>query len=108
VGAYTAAKGGVKQAHQVHGSGVGEANIQSNGIGPGYILTEMNRPVNRRPEVRRLGARPHPGPARWADPTELVGTAVFLASRASDFVNGQIIYVDGGDPWPAFVMVPAV
>ena len=95
VGAYTAAKGGVKQLTKSMAVEWAKHNIQSNGIGPGYILTEMNRPLI---EDQKFDAwvRARTPAGRWADPTELVGTAVFLASRASDFVNGQIIYVDGG------------
>jgi gluconate 5-dehydrogenase len=95
VGAYTAAKGGVKQLTKSMAVEWAKYNIQSNGIGPGYVLTEMNRPLI---EDQKFDAwvRARTPAGRWADPTELVGTAVFLASRASDFVNGQIIYVDGG------------
>jgi gluconate 5-dehydrogenase len=95
IGAYTAAKGGVKQLTKSMAVEWAKHNIQSNGIGPGYILTEMNRPlIEDRKFDAWVCARTPAG--RWADPAELVGTAVFLASRASDFVNGQIIYVDGG------------
>ncbi len=95
IGAYTAAKGGVKQLTKSMAVEWAKHNIQSNGIGPGYILTEMNRPlIEDRKFDAWVCARTPAG--RWADPSELVGTAVFLASRASDFVNGQIFYVDGG------------
>ena len=71
-------------------------NIQANGIGPGYFATDQTAPI-------RVGGNPmnefivNRTPAgKWGDPDELGGTAVFLASEASSFVNGQIIYVDGG------------
>jgi gluconate 5-dehydrogenase len=70
-------------------------NIQVNGIGPGYFLTEMTGKLAEDPKFDAwLRARTPAG--RWGDPRELVGTAIFLAAPASDFVNGQIIYVDGG------------
>ncbi len=95
VGAYTAAKGGVKMLTKSMAVEWAKHNIQANGIGPGYILTEMNRPLIDDPKFDAwVRARTPAG--QWVEPTELVGTAVFLASRASDFVNGQIIYVDGG------------
>jgi gluconate 5-dehydrogenase len=95
IGAYTAAKGGVKQLTKSMAVEWAKHNIQSNGIGPGYIVTEMNRAlIEDRKFDAWVCARTPAG--RWADPSELVGAAVFLASRASDFVNGQIIYVDGG------------
>jgi gluconate 5-dehydrogenase len=95
IGAYTASKGGVKQLTKSMAVEWAKHNIQSNGIGPGYILTDMNRPlIEDRKFDAWVCARTPAG--RWADPSELVGAAVFLASRASDFVNGQIIYVDGG------------
>jgi gluconate 5-dehydrogenase len=95
VGAYTAAKGGVKQLTKSMAVEWAKHNIQANGIGPGYILTEMNRPLieNKQFDTWVCGRTPA---GRWAEPAELVGTAVFLASRASDFVNGQVVYVDGG------------
>jgi len=71
-------------------------NIQINGIGPGYIATSQTAPL-------RVDGHPfnefiiHRTPAgRWGDPEDLAGTAVFLGSKASDFVNGHIVYVDGG------------
>lgn len=95
VGAYTAAKGGVKQLTKAMAVEWAKHNIQTNGIGPGYILTEMNRPLIDDAKFNAWVCGRTPA-GRWADPSELVGTAVFLASRASDFVNGQIVYVDGG------------
>jgi gluconate 5-dehydrogenase len=95
VGAYTAAKGGVKQLTKAMAVEWAKHNVQANGIGPGYILTEMNRPLIDDAKFNAWVCGRTPA-GRWADPSELVGAAVFLASRASDFVNGQIIYVDGG------------
>ncbi len=69
--------------------------IQVNAIGPGYMLTEMTEPLVADPRFDAwVKARTPAG--RWGRPEELVGAAVFLASRPSDFVNGQILYVDGG------------
>ncbi len=101
VSAYAAAKGGLKMLTKNICSEYGEANIQCNGIGPGYIATPQTAPLR---EKQADGSR-HPfdqfiisktPAARWGDPEDLVGPAVFLASEASDFVNGHILYVDGG------------
>ena len=73
----------------------GKHNIQVNGLGPGYFITEMTRPLAEDPKFDAW-IRSRTPAARWGNPSELIGTAVFLASPASDFVNGQIIYVDGG------------
>jgi len=95
VGAYTAAKGGVKMLTKAMALEWGKHNIQVNGIGPGYITTEMNRPLMEDPKFDAW-IRSRTPMGRWGEPKELVGAAVFLASRASDFVTGQVIYVDGG------------
>jgi gluconate 5-dehydrogenase len=101
VSAYAAAKGGLKMLTRNICSEYGEFNIQCNGIGPGYIATPQTAPLR---EPQADGSK-HPfdsficakTPAgRWLDPEELVGPAVFLASNASDAVNGHILYVDGG------------
>lgn len=101
VSAYAAAKGGLKMLTKNIASEYGAANIQCNGIGPGYIATPQTAPLRER---QADGSR-HPfdsfilakTPAnRWGDPEDLVGPAVFLASDASNFVNGHILYVDGG------------
>lgn len=101
VSAYAAAKGGLKMLTKNICSEYGEANIQCNGIGPGYIATEQTAPLR---EIQSDGSR-HPfdqfiiakTPAgRWGTPEDLEGPAVFLASDASNFVNGHILYVDGG------------
>ncbi len=95
VGAYTAAKGGVKMLTKAMAVEWGKHNIQVNGIGPGYFATEMNRPLKENPQFDAW-IRSRTPAGRWGEPEELIGAAVFLASRASDFVNGQILYVDGG------------
>ncbi len=101
VAAYAAAKGGLKMLTKNIASEFGEYNIQCNGIGPGYIATPQTAPLR---EIQPDGSR-HPfdtfiiaktPAARWGEPTDLEGPAVFLASNASDFVNGHILYVDGG------------
>ena len=101
VSAYAAAKGGLKMLTRNICSEFGANNSQCNGIGPGYIATEQTAPLR---EIQPDGSR-HPfdqfiiskTPAgRWGTPEDLMGPAVFLASDASDFVNGQILYVDGG------------
>ena len=95
VGAYTAAKGGVKMLTKAMALEWGKHNIQVNGIWPGYITTEMNRPLMEDPKFDAW-IRSRTPMGRWGEPKELVGAAVFLSSHASDFVTGQIIYVDGG------------
>jgi gluconate 5-dehydrogenase len=92
---YTAAKGGLRMLTRSMACEWAQFNVQANGIGPGYFRTEMTRPLWEDADFDRwLVARTPAG--RWGDPEELLGAAVFLASAASDFVNGQIIYVDGG------------
>ena len=101
VSAYAAAKGGLKMLTRNIASEYGEYNIQCNGIGPGYIATPQTAPLRER---QADGSR-HPfdafivsktPAARWGTPEDLMGPAIFLASDASDFVNGHILYVDGG------------
>lgn len=101
VSAYAAAKGGLKMLTKNIASEYGEYNIQCNGIGPGYIATPQTAPLR---EIQPDGSR-HPfdqfiiaktPAARWGEAEDLQGPAVFLASDASDFVNGHILYVDGG------------
>ena len=102
VSAYASAKGGLKMLTRNIASEYGQYNIQCNGIGPGYIATPQTAPLR---EKQPDGSK-HPfdsfitdtkTPAgRWGDPEDLAGPAVFLSSSASDFVNGQILYVDGG------------
>ena len=101
VSAYASAKGGLKMLTRNICSEYGQYNIQCNGIGPGYIATPQTAPLR---EIQSDGER-HPFDkfiiaktpmARWGTPEDLIGPAVFLASDASDFVNGHILYVDGG------------
>ena len=101
VSAYASAKGGLKMLTRNIASEYGKYNIQCNGIGPGYIATPQTAPLR---EIQPDGER-HPfdkfiiakTPAeRWGNPEDLAGPAVFLASEASDFVNGHVLYVDGG------------
>jgi gluconate 5-dehydrogenase len=95
IGPYTASKGALKMLTRAMCADWARHGIQANGIGPGYFATEMNVDLQTSPEFDAwLRARVPAG--RWGDPSELAGAAVFLASAASDFVNGQIIYVDGG------------
>ena len=92
---YTAAKGGLKMLTKSMAVEWAKHNVQVNGIGPGYFATELNTALINNPEFDAwVRARTPAG--RWAEPEELAGTAVFLASAASDFVTGQVIYVDGG------------
>jgi gluconate 5-dehydrogenase len=101
VSAYAAAKGGLKMLTRNICAEYGAHNIQCNGIGPGYIATPQTAPLRE----RQADGSPHPfdsfiraktPAARWGTPEDLEGPAVFLASEASDFVNGHILYVDGG------------
>jgi gluconate 5-dehydrogenase len=101
VSAYAAAKGGLKMLTRNICSEYGEYNIQCNGIGPGYIATPQTAPLR---EIQPDGSR-HPfdqfivsktPAARWGNAEDLMGPALFLASDASNFVNGHILYVDGG------------
>jgi len=96
VSAYAAAKGGLKMLTQSMATEWAKFNIQTNGIGPGYFATSQTAPirVDGHPFnefiIKRTPA------ARWGDPEDLQGAAIFLSSKASDFVNGQVVYVDGG------------
>jgi gluconate 5-dehydrogenase len=96
VSAYAAAKGGLKMLTQNLATEWAKYNVQVNGIGPGYFATTQTEPI-------RVDGHPfndfiinRTPAARWGNPEDLAGTAVFLASKASDFVNGQVVYVDGG------------
>jgi gluconate 5-dehydrogenase len=95
VGAYTAAKGGIKMLTRAMSAEWASATIQANAIGPGYILTDMNQALVDNAAFDAWVTSSNPS-QRWGKPEELVGTAVFLSSAASSYVNGQIIYVDGG------------
>lgn len=96
VGAYAAAKGGLKMLTKNMATEWAKYNIQVNGIGPGYFATEQTEPI-------RVDGHPfndfiiNRTPAsKWGSPDDLAGAAIFLSSKASDFVNGHILYVDGG------------
>lgn len=92
---YSAAKGGLRMLVRNMCVEWAQHNIQINGIGPGYFLTELTRALHDDEDFNRwICARTPAG--RWGDPAELTGAAVFLASDASNYVNGQILYVDGG------------
>jgi gluconate 5-dehydrogenase len=94
-GPYTAAKGGLKMLTKVMCADWAQFNIQINAIGPGYFITEMTQVLADNPEFDAWVKQRTPA-RRWGLPAELVGAAVFLSSDASSFVNGQILYVDGG------------
>jgi gluconate 5-dehydrogenase len=95
VAPYTVAKGGIKMLSKAMAAEWAQFNIQANSIGPGYILTDMNEALVNNPSFDAWVKSSNPA-QRWGRPEELVGTAIFLASGASSYVNGQIIYVDGG------------
>jgi gluconate 5-dehydrogenase len=95
IGPYTAAKGGVRQLTKTMCVEWAAHNIQANAIGPGYFKTELNRALWTDAEFNKWVEARTPA-ARWGDPEELIGVAVFLSSTASDFMNGQTVYVDGG------------
>lgn len=96
VGAYAAAKGGLKMLTKNMATEWAKHNIQVNGIGPGYFATPLTAPIRVEGDpfndfiINRTPA------AKWGDPNDLQGAAIFLASNASNFVNGHILYVDGG------------
>jgi gluconate 5-dehydrogenase len=94
-GNYMAAKGGLKMLTKAMTVEWAQHNIQANGIGPGYILSDMTAHLAAKPDFDAWVKSRTPA-GRWGTPDDLVGAAVFLASPASDFVNGQILYVDGG------------
>jgi len=103
VSVYTAAKGAIGQLTKAQALELGAHNIQVNAICPGFIQTPMTQKLWEYDKMRTWGVSRVPM-GRLATPEDLVGTAVFLASSASDYVNGQSIYVDGGfmagDDWP--------
>ena len=96
VSAYAAAKGGLKMLTKNIASEYGEFNIQCNGIGPGYIATPQTAPLRTEGHPFNSFIIAKTPAARWGNPEDLMGPAVFLASEASDFVNGHVLYVDGG------------
>jgi gluconate 5-dehydrogenase len=96
VSAYAAAKGGLKMLTRSMATEWAKYNIQTNGIGPGYFATSQTAPirVDGHPFNEFIISRTPAG--RWGDPEDLQGAAIFLSSKASDFVNGHVVYVDGG------------
>jgi len=96
VAAYAAAKGGLKMLTRNISSEYGQYNIQCNGIGPGYIATPQTAPLREEGHPFNSFIVARTPAARWGEITDLKGPAVFLASQASDFVNGHVLYVDGG------------
>lgn len=92
---YAAAKGGIKMLTREMAVEWGPSNIQANAIGPGYMLTDLNEALLADPAFDAW-VRGRTPARRWGKPEELAGTVVYLASAASDYVNGQIVYVDGG------------
>ena len=96
VSAYAAAKGGLKMLTRNIASEYGQYNIQCNGLGPGYIATPQTAPLRTEGHPFNSFIISKTPAARWGNPEDLAGPAVFLASSASDFVNGHILYVDGG------------
>lgn len=95
VAPYTVAKGGIKMLTRAMAAEWGEKGIQANAIGPGYMVTDMNEALISNPEFDNWVKSRTPM-RRWGLPQELAGTAIYLASEASNYVNGQIIYADGG------------
>ncbi|MCT4578858.1 SDR family oxidoreductase [Donghicola sp.] len=95
VAPYTVAKGGIKMLTKAMAAEWGEAGIQANAIGPGYMVTDMNEALINNPDFDAWvkGRTPM---RRWGLPEELAGTCIYLASNASNYVSGQIIYADGG------------
>ena len=92
---YTASKGGVKMLTKAMAVGWAKYNIQVNGIGPGFIVTEMNKPLLEDEKFDAM-VRSRTPAGRWGQPSDLAGAAILLASPASDYITGQIIYVEGG------------
>jgi gluconate 5-dehydrogenase len=96
VGAYAAAKGGLKMLTQNMATEWAKHNIQVNGIGPGYFATSQTAPIRVEGHPFNEFIINRTPAAKWGDPDDLAGAAIFLASKGSDFVNGHILYVDGG------------
>src|SRR5574344_612913 len=96
VSAYAAAKGGLKMLTRNIAAEYGAQNIQCNGLGPGYIATPQTAPLRTPGNPFNAFILAKTPANRWGTPADLEGPAVFLASDASNFVNGQILYVDGG------------
>lgn len=96
VGAYASSKGGLKMLTQSMATEWAKHNVQVNGIGPGYFATKLTEPLREKGNPFNEFIINRTPAGRWGFPEELVGSAIFLASKASDFVNGHILYVDGG------------
>ncbi|MGR6980100.1 gluconate 5-dehydrogenase [Testudinibacter sp. P27/CKL/0425] len=92
---YAASKGGIKMLTRGMCVELARHNIQVNGIAPGYFKTELTKPLVENPEFSGWLCKRTPA-ARWGNPEELIGAAVFLSSQASDFINGHLLFVDGG------------
>ncbi|MCI0494271.1 SDR family NAD(P)-dependent oxidoreductase [candidate division KSB1 bacterium] len=92
---YTASKGGIRNLTKGMATDWGKYNIQVNGIAPGYFKTEMTKALYEDPKFDAWLCSRVPA-NRWGDPSELVGAAIFLSSKASDYVNGHLLFVDGG------------
>ena len=103
ISVYTATKGAVGQLTKSQALELGPYNIQANAISPGFVITHLTEKISSNQTMRDWGEGKVPL-GRLAQPEDMVGTAIFLASSASDYVTGQIIYVDGGfmtgDIWP--------
>ena len=95
VAPYTVAKGGIKMLTKAMTAEWAEKGIQANAIGPGYMITDMNQALLANPEFDAWVKARTPA-RRWGRPEELAGTVIYFASAASDYVNGQIVYADGG------------
>lgn len=92
---YAAAKGGVRMLTRNMAAEWGDKGIQTNAIGPGYMATEMNTALIENADFDAWVKQRTPA-NRWGQPEEMAGTAIYLASDASNYVNGQLIFVDGG------------
>ena len=94
-GNYCAAKGGLKMLTKAMATEWGRYNVQVNAIGPGYFITDLTKHLTEDEKFDAWVKQKVPL-GRWGDPSELIGSAIYLSSRASDYINGQTIYVDGG------------
>lgn len=92
---YAASKGAVKMLTRGMCVELARYNIQVNGIAPGYFATELTKPLVENQEFTEWLCKRTPA-ARWGNPEELIGSAIFLSSKASDFINGHLLFVDGG------------